>query len=211
MYLPAQTCIVTTLLCLTCTPSTGLQGRRCCSALTAGRRKWGDALCYVPAATSVGKLYAFLQNALGAVDESWSLLEGQHEGHQWPTSGIAKLQQQVWKSINLWAVQASHVLSWSNSKFRYLEGPMVLYKCCRALSKIWKLCLLLLWSQEHLELILSSLPLPLTSFMEMKEEKTISSLGNSIMWKGGGRLINTLGLWSQLEGQIFVSQMEWCL
>lgn len=37
----------------------------------------------------------------------------------------------------------------------------------------------------------------------MKEVKTISSLGNSIMWKGGGRLINTHGLWSQLEGQIF--------
>lgn len=88
---------------------------------------------------------------------------------------------------------------------------MVVYnRPCMAHSKIRKLCLLLLWSQEHFELILSFLPLPLTSFTEMKGVKTISSPGNSIMWKGGGRLIDTRGLRSQLEGQIFVSQMEWC-
>lgn len=55
------------------------------------RTRHREALCYVPASTSVAKRYAFLQNALGAVDESWSLLEGQQEGHPWPTSGIAKL------------------------------------------------------------------------------------------------------------------------
>lgn len=88
---------------------------------------------------------------------------------------------------------------------------MVVYnRPCMAHSKIQKLRLLLLWSQEHFELILSFLPLPLTSFTEMKGVKTISSPGNSIMWKGGGRLIDTQGLRSQLEGQIFVSQMEWC-
>lgn len=146
------------------------------------------------------------------MDESRSLLKGQRElrpslTHKWHCQTVTADGE----SINPWALQAGLVLSWSNPEFGYLEVPTVLYKPRTALSKIWKLCLLLLWSQDHLELILSSLPLPLTSFTEMKEVKTISSLGNSIMWKGGGCLINTHGLWSQLEGQIFVSQMEWCL
>lgn len=97
----------------------------------------------------------------------------------------------------------------------------MLYKSCIALSKIWKLCFLLLRSQQlranslfltfppfFLLFYYFILSLPLTSFAEMKEVKTISSLGNSIMWKGGGRLINTCGLYALLGGQIFVSQMS---
>lgn len=69
-------------------------------------------LWYLPASTPVVKLHAFLQSALGAVDESWSLLEGQHElrpplTHKWHcqtvTAGV--------ESINLWAAQASLILS----------------------------------------------------------------------------------------------------
>lgn len=46
------------------------------------------ALWYLPVSTSVVKLCAFLQNALGAEDESLSLSEGQHElrpplTHKW--------------------------------------------------------------------------------------------------------------------------------
>lgn len=66
----------------------------------------------LPASTSVVNLRAFLQNALGAEDESLSVLEGQHElrpplTHKWR----CHILMADIESTNPWTVQASCVLS----------------------------------------------------------------------------------------------------